>query len=481
MKQTHHRLITALMLAGLLTPAMVLTGCVEGGGTSASISAPAAAKANVGISVEFPPAGASAARIDDNATAILVEVWDITAQQCEGDYCYYPGNPTKSVTLERPVNGGPVTASLLGVTPGEAWVRVTQLSGGVDARTVLETANVAAKLVEGQNNMTVTLIRAAWTLQTPVTFNKTLANDTTRLDSFSVVPESYNQPQLEAAATSNVDIYGTMQFGSTGYGVILKGANLCSQDDYGGYGGTGGTITCGQAQLADRYHGLGYFNRHDSSNTSKNFSLLSGSGDLPLTRDGQERERGWFAVSVLEEVVLGSDTSSSGETLSDPDVFNDFKIAVTGGSTIQGNFIEFLEKSRVASNRVCYTYDNASSPAVKTTISCPAQVSAAKASAQRGKAFRAALLRGMAKAKAGPAKAAADAQGCYLNLAATYKDAGMYGGYANQQYWYYDEDVVETMDVCRHPFTATASQLSQTDIDLVNSGQGATPQRAARR
>ena len=486
MKQTHRSLISALVLAGLLTPALMLSGCDGGGSTAASATAQAA-KANVGISIEFPAAGASAARIDDNASAVLVEVWDATNQYCQDYGCY--GEPTKSVTLERPAGGGTVSASLLGVSPGEAVVRVTQLSGSGEDRTALETVNVSANLTEGQNNMTVTLIRAAWTLQTPVTFNKIVSTDTTRIDSFSLVPYAYGY-QAEAAATGNVDVYGALSFqqtlmrGTSFYGTVLKGSNLCSYDtdDYGGYGGYGGTITCGQSQLVSsnyyRESGLAYFNRIDSASSSENFALLSGSGDTPLANDGQDRERGWIAFSVGPDgtiLELAENNPFPDETASDPAVWNDFKIAVTGGSTIQGNFIEWLTKSVSTSNRKCYSdYE------FTTEITCPAQATAARAAAKHGKTFRTALAKKLNALNAGPAKAAADANGCYNNLEISYKNWDSGYDSATQTSWYYVEDETEVSDVCRHPFTATATQLQSTDVDLVNQAQAVRAKTAKR-
>ena len=415
-----------------------------------------AAKANVGISVEFPTTGASAARIDDNATAVLVQVWDITAQKCnEGNYCNYVGDPTKSVRLERPVGGGTVSASLLGVSPGEAMVRVTQLNVDGEKESTLETVNVSANLVKGQNNMTVTLIRAAWTLQTPVTFNKIVTTDTTRIDSFSVVPFAYFYDSLQKAAASPEQY----MHGISSYATILRGSNLCSYDEYGGYGGN---ITCGQSELASGYNQVGglLFNRHDrhdSIDTSKNISLLTPINEMPLADDSQERERGWAAYS------LGQDGSR--ETASDPDFWKEFNIAVTGGSTIQGNFVEWLTKSMSEGTRKCYSDDQ-----LTTEITCPSQAVAAKASVKHGKPFLNALGKAIAKSKASPGKAAADVQGCFRDLEMTYKEFE-HGGYIqeNGSYisWYYGWDVTEIIDACRHPFTATASQLSQTDVDLI--------------
>jgi hypothetical protein len=499
MKQTHRSLISALVLAGLLTPALILTGCESSG--SAPAAAAQAAKANVGISVEFPASGAAAARIDDNATAVLVQVWDATARQCnDGGYCYYTGEPTKSVTLERPESGfGVVSASLIGVSPGESVVRVTQLSGTGDARTALETVNVSANLIEGQNNMAVSLIRAAWILDTAVTFNKIVSTDTTSVNSFSLVPYQYGYYAPQAAATDNVDVYGVMNIalvdqnflnGASIYGTVLKGSNLCSYDGYdgyGGYGGYGGSITCGQAQLVSNFYqesGVAYFNRHDSQAAANSYALLAGSNDFPLANDSLERTRGWFAQSVGPDgkiLELYSEDIGT-ETASDPSIWNDIKVAVTGGSTIQGNFIEWLSKSTTASNRTCYVWVYADNQSNKQNITCPATATAAKAGARHGKAFRQALIAKVAKAKSAVGKAAADAQGCYLNLTISYKDTNMYGGYDQTQMasWYYDEDISELNDVCRHPFTATASQLTSTDVDLVNQTQAVSARVAKR-
>ena len=484
MKQTHKSLISALALAGLLTPALVLNGC-DGGGGSAPAATAQAAKANVGISVEFPAPGASAARIDDNATAIRVDVWDATNVNCESITCF--GDPTRSVTLDRPAGGGTVSANLLGVSPGEALVRVTQLSGSGDTETILETVNVAANLIEGQNSMTVTLLRAAWTLQTPITFNKIVSSDTSRVDSFALVP-SQTFSQAQSAATGNVDVYGQLTAavspveifarGFTTYGAVLRGANLCSQD-FDAYGGYGGTITCGQTQLVSQRDEIGYFNRHDSNDSANGFASLVLQNDMPLANDSQGRGRGWMALSLGADGLLagvGNTGPGADEVISDPAVLNDFKFEVTGGSTVAGNIIEWRDVSTTSANRRCF-----SDQLLTTAVTCPAAAVPTKAGA-KGKAYRQALIKALAAAKAGPAKSAADAQGCYLNLQAQFTDIVDITFNPNTlSNIYVVEDVTDVVDVCRHPFTATATQLPSTDVDLVVNGSPVPVNASVRR
>ena len=460
MKQTHKSLISALALAGLLTPALVLNGC-DGGGGSAPAATAQAAKANVGISVEFPAPGASAARIDDNATAIRVDVWDATNVNCESITCF--GDPTRSVTLDRPAGGGTVSANLLGVSPGEALVRVTQLSGSGDTETILETVNVAANLIEGQNSMTVTLLRAAWTLQTPITFNKIVSNDTARVNSFALVPFEFLS-QLPPTATP----IGALVRGISAYGAVLRGDNLCRYD-FDAYGGVIGT-TCGQTQLVSPQAAIFNVNRHDSSNSSSNFSSLILLDEMPLANDSQGRERGWIAESQGPAGLLagvGNAGPGADDVISDSAILNDFKFEVTCSSTfaianntctIEGNIIEWRNISSTSTNRRCFSDFN-----MTTTVTCPAAAVPTKAGA-KGKPFRQALIKALAAAKAGPAKSAANAQGCYLNLEARYTD--IFNDRFNPDVFIV-EDVTEVLDACRHPFTARAEQLSATDVDLV--------------
>ncbi len=485
MKQMHKSLISALALAGLLTPALILNGC-DGGGGSAPAASAQAAKANVGIAVEFPAPGASAARIDDNATAIRVEVWDSTNQNCQSITCF--GDPTRSVTLDRPTGGGTVSANLIGVSPGEAMVRVTQLSGSGDTQTILETVNVAANLIEGQNSMTVSLLRAAWVLQTPVTFNKIVTSETTRVDSFSLVP-SQTFTQLQSAATGNVGLYGQLTAavspteifgrGFTTYGAVLRGTNLCSFD-FDAYGGTLGAFTCGQQELVSRSDEIGYFNRHDSSNAGNGFASLVLQNDMPLANDDQGRTRGWMALSLGADGLLagvGNTGPGADEVISDPSILNDFTFEVTGGSTIQGNIIEWRDISTSSANRRCFSDFNQT-----TSVTCPAAAVPTKAGAKHGNGFRNALIGALAAAKAGPAKAAADAQGCYLNLTVQFTDiVDVTFDPVNFNNIYIVEDVTDVVDVCRHPFTATASQLSSTDVDLVVNGSPVPVNASVRR
>jgi len=330
-------------------------------------------------------------------------------------------------------------------------------------------------------------------------------DDTTQVDSFSLIPDQY--AYYEAAATGNVDVYGAMSvaegsgrnliYGASSYKTVLKGSNLCSYDDIDDYGGNGGfeeSFTCGQSQLASRYYdegGLMYFNRHDSANSSKNYAMFSAmDDDQPLTAASDGKERGWFAMSVGpdgEFLELANEYEESGGTteISDDAVWNDMMISVTAGDTIEGNFIEWLEKSYVTSNRSCYTQQWVDNQLVKETITCPAQATKASKAASKphGSAFRKAAAKAVQAAQAKAGKAVANAQGCYVNLEINYQDSDYGGWYQDGQFgvsWYYTEDVTETLDLCRHPFVAKASQLQQADIDLAN-GSGMTPVRVQAR
>lgn len=479
MKQQHRSLVSALMLAGLFTPAMLLTGCLGGNDGSAAVTQGApVAKASVGISVQFPDAGASAAFIDGNATALRVEIWDATARQCHGsgesEYCYFTGEPTHTVELQRPSGGGDVTARLQDVSVGEARVVVTQLADG----RVLERVNVAAHLVEGNNPMTVTLVRAAWLLRTPVTFNKLVTDDTTRIDSFSLVPlTGYDEyGGLVRAGKASTDAGSWFPAMITPYGAVVKGGNLCRYDDYGGYGGQVDSFTCGLDQLvsAGGYHyegGVIYFNRHDSRRPADGFALLGAFSDQPLANDPQGRERGWFAFSAMDGRLLDV-VDEHQMTVSDPNLWLDMRIAPTSGNTLAGNLFEWRQISYAESNRRCYslTWNSTNSNFVRADIDCPALAGSAKAKAGRhGAPFRVALTQRVAQASAGAGKAAADAQGCYRNLSIEYPDTefGGYLSYEPYSYWEISYDVEERVDACRHEFIADARQLPDTDVALV--------------
>jgi len=431
LKQWQYRHLTAaLALVGLATPLAMLGGCNSDGPSVASEPAAVAKTSSVSVSVDFPAPGAGAARIDENTTAIKVDIWDATAQ-CYANFTIC--QPTRSVVLERPANGGTVSAELKALAPGEAWVRVTQLTGGANNRTPLETVNVSAKLAEGQNSMTVTMIRAAWTLQTPIRFNKTFASDDTVLRSFSLVPQRASD--------------GVLWPGMSWYQALAKGDNLCSNQ----------TLSCDQSQLAGG--SIGYFNRHDGVDSSKSYALLTYLGDemAPLRSDAQGRKRGWELLSVAPDgTMLGLDDDDG--TVSDPDILRDLRVAVTGANTIEGNMIELLIKSKTASNLRCY-----SDWSRTQQISCPAQ--SAKASERRGSAYRQALVEAIAQAQRSAGKAAANAQGCYIDLTLRYTHEGWVNTGSGSGY-YYTADIVEVNDICLHRFTATASQLPQSDLQV---------------
>ena len=446
LKQWQYRHLTAaLALVGLAAPLAMLGGCNSGGPSAASGSAAVAKASSVSVSVDFPPPGAGAARIDENTTAIKVDIWDATAQ-CDA-HSTTPCWPTRSVVLERPANGGTVSAELKALAPGEAWVQVTQLTGGANNRTPLETVNVSAKLAEGQNSMTVTMIRAAWTLQTPIRFNKTLASDDTVLRSFSLMQGGYQYAPQRASD-------GVHWLGMSWYQALAKGDNLCRDM----WTGSNPTLSCDQSQLGGG--SIGYFNRHDGVDSSKSYALLTYLGDeMPPLRPGaQGRERAWGLFSVAPDgTMLGQDDDDS-TTVSDPDILRDLRVAVTGANTIAGNMMEILFKSITASNRRCY-----SDWRHTQQIPCPAQ--SAKASERSGSAYRQALVKAIAQAQRSAGKAAANAQGCYIDLTLRYTD----GDWVNTgpgSGFHYTEDIVEVVDVCLHPFTATASQLPQSDLQV---------------
>lgn len=502
MRTQHFRHLTAALLAvGLVSPAMLLTGCgggdnplaANGSGTELA----QASKASMTMSVTFPPQGVSAARIDDATTAIQVMVWDVNACETdEGQLSCYNQDKARTVTLVRPVNGGTVTATLDGLVPGEGRVMISQLRDA-PAETALptsandntqrlytESVNVSVKLAEGANRFAVNLITAAWTLQTPVTFNKTLATDDTRLDSFSIKQGGYHGPYATAAqkTSSTEDVWR----GMSSYAAIAKGANLCqyswpTEQPINGTN-TEPTLACDQATLRGGW--LYYYNRFDGTDSSKNYSLLEASGggyyyneggseDMPLRTSGG-KERFWTMVSTLPNGQFpGDDDELDMTTFSDPDFIKQLSSTVTDGSTVAGNLLEVLIHSETPSNRKCFS--KWEDGVLKDEITCPSPEAAAvqpqKASAsasaqpQKGNTRSEGLVNAMTSNASVVKKSAADANGCFRNMTVSYKDWWWnYTGQAPNYGYYIVEDVTEVVDACLHSFTAKASQLPADDF-----------------
>jgi len=461
MKATLRSLISALALAGLLSP-IVLTGCLEGGGSS-SASAPVnqgaqAARAGLDVTVLFPPAGATAAFIDENTVKVRVKVWDSDAHQCQSydgeEYCGFPPeNPTKTLVLDRPATGGPVTGRITNLALGEAMIVAEQL----DAEgKVLEQVNVSAHLVEGSNTATVTMVRAQWDLQTPVSFNKLVSGDTARIDAFALLPWIYEYGSGSSKATARAATSYFMQPGMSFYHGVALGNNLCREEQNAG----GTTITCGQNRLVGGV--VFYYNRQDNRLNGPRQALLSVLVDAPLAPDN-ERERGWLLWSLTAEEAMEGEVPR----FSDEDILQDLRVAVTAGDTIQGNLFEFRVNSVTRSNRVCYRWEDNSLR--KVTITCPTQGARARA---RDQDFAQALGRALGEATVQAGKRAANAQGCYMDLRISYREEGEWGGWVPGSggspgyYWYYDEDVTEHVDACRHPFVAKARQLPSALLNL---------------
>jgi hypothetical protein len=439
-----------LFLTLFLLPLLALYGC---SGSSSGLSTSTGSTGTDGgsvaktgtlvVSAKFPQNGQKGeigtALIDQNTARIEVYVY-------AGEN-YYP--------LELILTPSNPTGRIANIPVGPVDIYIYTYDS---ARNMLDYLNAKGEIVEGQNNLTATLIRGSWQFvdgsgnATTITLNKTLSSDTTTLSSFSVIPYPYYYSSMKKAS---IDL--SKPFGESEYNLLWKGSGF-------DLGLCGATETC--------WDGVSYFNQFIGPSTTNN-AVESDSLPLPPTPDytptpDDPTNRSAFIIGIQPSGDFNS---------SDPDIFNYFNSRVTGANTMEGTILEILTKSRTGTE-TCYDMSG-------NQITCPWAGSASKAK----KALNKAIVKAMSQRMG---KSAANAQGCFIDLQVSgtdeWEDCADLDGDGNWCECYdLDNDgiwceegerspddwfkVVEQWqwqgDACGHPFKAVGSQLPTTDLNLV--------------
>jgi hypothetical protein len=452
-----------LLIASLLLPLMALYGCGSSGvgstdtgkigstDTGESVSK----TGSLTISAKFPQnrgkGEIGAAFIDENTRCISVDI----------------GYDTAYLTPENP------TTTFTNIPIGERDISIktfTGYSGGVCTGSNLDYLYAGATIAEGQNTMVVTLIRANWAFvdgQNPVsiTLNKTMTSAQDNVNSFSIIPSEYYW-----AKKSSID--DTKNWDRSSYPILWKGSNLNTTYNY-----------CPGENTACWGYDVAYYNQFVGPNTNNNAVEdgrleLTPDTNYPDTTGCSDGECGSNRFAFFFGLPLGSDygygEKEGPNTITFPDggdampTLNAYETTkVTDSNTMVGNIIEVLLKTETRTE-TCYDVNGVTTPEGDTNvlITCPWQeVEGSK------KAINEAIKKAIMKAMSNRV-GKAQVEDCFTNL--QWSDSEEWTEYYDlddDQSWDDPLNVVYTgsgtADVCFHPFTAKASQIPTTDLEII--------------
>lgn len=452
MKYTKYSLITALALAGMIG----LVGCNE-----EDTSASGAKTAVVEFGATFPSSGVSKSMIDTNTDIINIKLYSGSMFQEMGPYAQSTSYEEPILIQDINITRTNPTATMTKVPIGDFFAYVTSYDSEGNE---LDRLNLGGTLAEGKNTLTATMLRGKWTLDTPITLNKTLSTDTARIDSISIIPNAYlyNYSTKKAALDFNSSL------GWTELPMLINGANLPKvqyaynyQTQMPEYNLTSVTETRSPGYIM-------YFNQFKGLSTNTN-ALQTVEMKLRPTTGGVGTIFNEDSNNTREVFVLGIDPSQeylmyqepgyeSNSTFSESGMANFATSKATAYNKVSGNIVEVRTKEQSGTEK-CYNDSN-------TLITCPwdQQVSAAKA---RKKA----AVKGISTQKSKLSKSSYNSTTkCYVDLIVT----------NNERYtsYYYDYNTSTSVpisvvytgtwkgDACVHPFSATGAQLSSDDLNI---------------
>jgi len=444
MKYGKYSVVAALALVGV----MGLVGCNEG-----SSSSTATPTGSVVFTASLPAPDLSKALIDTNTGTINIQLYSGSMMHQEGGTYVEPVLIADvNITRLSP------TANIAKVPVGNFFAYVTSYDTN---NSVLDRLNLGGTIAEGTNTLNATFIRGKWTLDTPITLNKTLSADTARIDSVSVVPNAYyyNYAMGKAALDFNSSM------GYTDLPIMVNGVNLPKVVANYNYQ----TRTYEQNVTSTSETRVGgyimYFNQFKGLNTSTN-ALQSAEMMLKPTSGTIISED---LNNSRQIFVLGIDPSMKSygyemggyeyNSTFSQDVAQYATSKVTASNKMSGNIIEMRTISQTWSEK-CYEGNT-----TDKEVTCPwtQQLSAAKVRQKSA-------LKGISTQRAKLGKAAVGADGCYRNLNVT--DNERYTSYSYDPITYASRPITVigngtwTGDACVHPFTATGAQLPATDLNL---------------
>jgi hypothetical protein len=472
----------ALALAGVMVSGLLLTGCIEGGGSSAAISDSAQTASAASLSVEASfPSGASAALFEggDNGTNTIV----VNVFQGDNIYCTSSCTPNAQLILT-PANPSGIAT---GLVEGPVKIVVLQKNNNgtpdnLADDTLFEKLVIPGELARGENDFTATMVRGSWTLASAINLNKTLANSGESISGFALLPmneqNSYDFWDMNPyqALIKGTNLPGNCTWQETDFNYDY----VCASNDQTSF-------------LGELYYLLGF----SGSSDDRNIAALSNYEDIPLTPDG-DRPRYAFLMDNVDDISYyddyyddyggygGSDdyNETFTATLNGVDVTDEI-MAIPGtrptsGSTIAGTMIEIEERVPEVETELCYT-DSARTTlytGIDSQGTCPwnsqqaTAVSVSKASAAIVKqAKRKAIMKALNAKTSGPRKAAPDANGCYINLqingSETWETSWWNGSTSVPIYVSSTWD--ESLDACLHSFTANGVSITADDVTAITT------------
>jgi len=425
-----------------------------------------------------------AARIDSSTARIRVDVIPASGviftpyTSANPYYGYYRLNGLRRAMLTATAP----TTTISGLPLGKTLVLITTFDTN---NSVLDQLLAGGEIVEGTNSLTATLLRGTWTFSSPIPLNKTMSSDTTQLTKLSLIaPAAMKRLYYFRNMTSLPSYFAQMQSPGTTDFAALPGGTLgglfegtfsnyttgCrppqgywnySSSTYQPVTGWNSSTMCGnQAYYENYFKGTTSVNGLDIEGIYLKPDSTYPRGIDPS--DGNTNRRA-FLFGLYSSPLRALFTSNNSTTFSDPTVLDALRTGgtrATAANTLSGTFIETLTKW-YSSSRRCYDG--------QTEVICYQGMykGAAKAEAARKRGI---LSRILQQRMLGIGAAAANAQGCYVDLQIVDQSEWTY------PYSVYDptnntyrmttiterEKWHERLDACLTSFTATGAQPSTT-------------------
>lgn len=445
MKYATYSVAAALVAAGLFG----LAGCNEGQSGSTTPTA------SVVFSASLPSSGISKQMIDENTDVINIKLYSGSYGMDSHSAEYVEPMLVADVNVTR---SNP-TATISKVPVGNFFANITSFdANGAE----LDRLNLGGVIAEGTNNLVATMIRGKWTLDTPITLNKTLESDTARIDSVSIVPNAYmyNYSTKKAAFDYNSSL------GWTVLPMVVNGANL-PKVTYVGYNSNTDSseynVTSTSETRVEGY--LAYFNQFKGLSTNTN-AIQSGEIRLRPTsgtiiRDDLNNTREAFILGFdpAEESKMYPGGAEYNATFSE-NVAQYATSKVTAYNKMSGNIVEIRTKSQTWSEK-CYDGNT-----TVTEINCPWNDEVGAQNARKKMVTKAVIAK---KAKLSKSALNPTTQ-CFTDMSLTENERyiGMRWDSNTSTNKYYTVVGSGTWvgDACLHPFSATGSQLPKDDLNI---------------
>lgn len=474
----------ATVAALLLLPLLLIAGC----GSNSSKTVPKTGSLKVEALFPTPSQGGSvgAARIDTSTARIRVDVLPMGSVTFKP---YTSTNPNYGSYQLQGLRRAQLTPSNPSTTfdqlpLGKTLVLITTFDANGQP---LDQLLAGGNIVEGQNSLTATLLRGTWTFSSAIPLNKTMSSDTTQITKLSLLAPvgMKNIPPYYRNMTSLPSYYAQIQspFVDSFYGIpggifaglfegifsnyttgcrAPSGYYNSSTGQYQPVTGWDSSRMCGNQFYYENYfQGATTLNGLDFEGLYLRPDPANQRGIDP--RDGNTNRRA-FLFGIYSSPLRALFQNNGSTTFSDPavaDLLRNGWTRATAANTLSGTFVETLTKW-YSSSRRCF--NGTTEVSCSNFYSQPQKV-AAKAEAARKRAILSRLLQ---QRMFGVGVAAANAQGCFIDLMLIDRSEWSY------PYYMYDptngndsyvtitekEEWLERLDACLTSFTATGGQPS---------------------